>query len=101
MAPKADESSLWKGYAQPRDRIRRLRSLRRCVPPSICDCMHLGENRTAPRRAAHGRERVVTGINVSRPRDRDLFTRTSRREFDFILYANGSFNEINAARRVN
>lgn len=53
------------------------------------------------RRTTHGCERIVTGINAFRPRDRDLSPVLDFTEFDFILYADRPFNEINAAREVN
>lgn len=49
-------------------------------------------------------ERIVTGINASRPegsRISYLVPSAPRPSFDFVLYANRPFNEINAAREVN
>lgn len=65
----------------------------RCIVVASHGCMHW--------RTTHGHERIVTGINAFRPRDRDLLPILDFTEFDFILYADGPFNEINAARKVN
>lgn len=99
MAPKAD-SEMEGREEHGCDRI-----VLRCIVVASHGCTHRrgaarrGETRAAPRTAM--RERIVTGINAFRPRDRDLLPMLDSTEFDFILYANRPFNEINAAREVN